>query len=96
MSRPKRTAPILDQPPKVEAPASQGKAGTKGKGKQKQADDKAAKANVQVEGGDDSAKIAEFADIVMNDNEISQNIVDIAPQVIPEQVAGPEQAPDDA
>ena len=96
MSRPKRTAPILDQPPGVEAPASQSKSGIKGKGKQKQADDKAAKANVQVEAGDDSAKIAEFADIVMDDNEISQNIVDIAPQVIPEQAASPEQASDDA
>ena len=71
MSRPKRTAPILDQPPKVEATASQGKAGTKGKSKQKQADDKAAKATVEVEAGDDSAKIAEFADIVMNDDNIS-------------------------
>ena len=80
MSRAKRTAPILDQPPKVEAPASQSKAGSKSKGKQKQADDKAAKANVQVEAGDDSAKIADFADIVMNDNDISQNIVELPPR----------------
>jgi len=89
MSRTTRTAGLIPQLVKGEAPANQNKAGTKGKDKKKGAEDKAAKANPLVEVEINSALVAKMADVVMNDHEISEKNVDGGLQVIVEKPASP-------
>ena len=95
MHRGKRTTTTKDHPPKDEAPVSQNKAGTKGKGKQKQADDKAAKANAQVDAEDDSAMIAKLADVVMKDGALNELIDKYTASLVNDQSAGANQLPAD-
>ena len=91
MQRAKRTTTTKDQPPKDEAPVSQSKARTKSKGKQKQADDKAAKANAQVDVKDDSAMIAKLADVVTKDGSLNELIENYTSSLINDMSAGAKQ-----
>ena len=68
------------------------KAGSKAKEKQKQSDEKVAKANAQVDIEINSAAVANMADVLILNDQVIEKIVDQAPQPPPEVSAVPEQA----